>query len=86
MYAGVPRFDLYVPYDEVRVVRIFPQDTLLLVQKVKIPESRPLQNNEVRVSCRFTIRGDDILLDPVRRVRSNLLLTPDARITHTAFA
>ena len=86
MYASVPRFDLYVPYHEFRIVRIFPQDTLLLVQKVKIPESRPLQNYKVRVSCRFTVRGDDVLLGPVRRVRSNLLLTPDARITHTEFA
>ena len=64
MYAGVPRFDLYVPYDEVRVVRIVSQDNVLLVQKVKIPESRSLQDYEVRVSCRFTVRGDGVLLAP----------------------
>lgn len=64
MYAGVPRFDLYVPYDEVRVVRIVSQDNVLLVQKVKIPEPRSLQDYEVRVSCRFAVRGDGALLAP----------------------
>ncbi len=86
MYARVPRFGLYIPYHEVRVVRIVSQDNLLLIQKVKIPESRPLQNYKVRVSCRFAVRGDDVLLGSARKVRSNLLITPDARITHTDFA
>jgi hypothetical protein len=58
----VPRRDLYIPNDDVGVERIVTHDELFPIQKEKIPEPRPLQDHEVRVPVRYTVRGDKALL------------------------
>jgi hypothetical protein len=41
-YAGMLRFDLHVAHHDVRRERVVSEDELSAVQKVEIPEPRPL--------------------------------------------
>ena len=49
----------------------------ILVQKVEIPEPRPFEYYKVRVSCPFSIRGNDaVLLGAARRARLLICRSP----------
>ena len=69
MDAGVLRCDLHVPHHDVPPERVAPQDELPPVQRVEIPEPRPLQDHEVRVPGQAALRGDNVLLCARRSIR-----------------
>ena len=74
------RFDFHVSHHDVRRKRVVSQDELSAVQKVKIPEPRPLQYHEVRVrrgiTGLFTISVDPALLRARPRVPDDSSIRP----------